>query len=116
LFDILAKPEAVAAVNKRLDAFLDRLPPALSRTETPSFATIVSLRMAAGFVGAGPEALEALEAELATLDVTDDDRRARCARYDDAAPELERVDGTVNVLVFDRINGFDHGPSVDAAT
>jgi type 1 glutamine amidotransferase len=116
LIEILLKPEAMARVDSRLEGFVGKLPPGLTGTRTPSFATIVSFRMVAGMAQVDPEALDALNAELAELDVTEGDRRARCARYDDEVPDLDFVDSETNVLVFDKINGFDHGPSVGAAT
>ena len=116
LIEILLKPEAVALVDNRLDGFVDKLPPGLTGTRTPSFAAIVSFRMVAGMAWVDPVLLDTLEVELAQLEVTDRDRQARCARYDDEVPDLEFADSGINVLVFDKINGFDHGSSVDAAT
>jgi hypothetical protein len=116
LVEILLNPEAAALVNSSLEGFLDKLPPGLTSTQMPSFATIVSFRMIAQTAQVDPEVLDALNARLADLAVTDRDRRTRCARYDDEVPELEFVDSNVNVLVFNKINGYDHGLSVDAAT
>lgn len=115
--EMLLKPEAKAVVNKHMAGLADKMPPNFASTETPTFATIVSLRSMSGMGGqTDPKVLETVNAELAKLEITDADRRARCARYDDAVPEFEQGDSKVNVLVFTKINGFDHGPSVTAAT
>ena len=51
----------------------------------------------------------------ATIPVTREDKIARCARYDTAPPRLAIPQGRPRVLLFEKINGFRDGPSVDAA-
>lgn len=116
LLDILLSPKAKAAVNKHLPSLLEKAPPIFTRTEVPAFATIITLRDAAHMVQIPDQQLGALAQALGALTLTDADRRSRCARYDDTRPDLDIPATDVRILVFDKINGFDHGPSVTAAT
>jgi uncharacterized protein len=47
--------------------------------------------------------------------VADADRAARCARHDAGEPALSVPPGAPRLLVFEKINGFSHGPAVPAA-
>jgi type 1 glutamine amidotransferase len=116
LVDILLSPAAKAVLEEEVPGATNRLPPQLAGTEAPTFAAIISVRTLFGMIGAPADKLEPIDQRLASLPVTDPDRSARCARYDNAEPELELEEGKVSVLVFHKINGFDHGPSVAAAT
>jgi type 1 glutamine amidotransferase len=114
--DILLSPQAKTVVDKHLPTLLEKAPPFFTRTEVPTFSAIVSLQGIVGMMRLPTDTLEPLAAELAQLEVTDQDRRARCARYDNDQPKLNIPTTKVRILVFDKINGFDHGPSVTAAT
>ena len=61
-------------------------------------------------------AQQGVVAGLKKIGLTDADRRKRCERYDNTVPELKVDPLKTNVLIFTKINGFDHGPSVTAAT
>lgn len=114
--DILLSPEARAALQRHMPQLMDKAPPLFVRTEVPAFGAIVSMGDVAGMMQQPADAIAALEAELKQLPVTDADRRARCARYDNDQPGFDIPGGGKRILVFDKINGFDHGPSVTAAT
>lgn len=114
--EILLKPEAVEVVNRHLPGMLDRMPPQFMSKEPPSLSAIIPFAGIAGMTGADSSVIGAIDTDLRALKVTDADRQARCARYDNEIPELKLADAEVNVLVFHKINGFDHGPSVTAAT
>lgn len=114
--DLLLSPAARALLDEAMPGMIDKMPPMMSRTEAPTFAAIISVRNLAGMGGVPAENLEQLGQKLAALEVTDVDRVARCARYDNEVPELDLAEADTRVLVFHKINGFDHGPSVTAAT
>ena len=116
LLDILLNPEAKALIEDRYPGALDKLPPHLIKTETPSFAAILSVQNLLRMMQIPTENLDELASKLAQIPITDTDRKARCARYDDEDPGFELGDEAVQVLIFNKINGFDHGPSVTAAT
>jgi hypothetical protein len=83
-------------------------------TAAPGFAAIITLRSAAGIVGAKPD-FAALEATLGALPVTAADQRARCARYDEDAPPARLPPGRQRILLFEKMTGYRDGPSVEAA-
>lgn len=116
LVDLLLSPEATALLDETFPGMVAQMPAMMSRTEAPTFAAIISARTLGSMARLPAENLAALEAKLAALEVTDADRVARCARYDNNVPAFELSDAGTRVLVFHKINGFDHGPSVTAAT
>lgn len=116
LVDLLLSPAATALLEEALPGMLENMPPHMSRTEAPTFAAIVSARTLGRMARLPAQNLEALDEKLSGLEVTDTDRVARCARYDNEAPTFEPSEAETRVLVFHKINGFDHGPSVTAAT
>jgi type 1 glutamine amidotransferase len=115
LVDLLLSPAARAVVAKAVPGRLDKIPARFAGTEPPTFAAIITLKEAGMFTGLKPEALPAIDAELRALPVTDADRTARCARYDNDQPRLAVPAGKVRLLLFDKINGFRDDPSVEAA-
>ena len=115
LIDVFLSEQATAVVESALPQ-VEALPPFMRKTDAPAFGAIMSLRSAAPMAGIPPGALADVDAELRALPVTDADRRARCARYDDDRPTTEVPDSGTRILLFEKINGFDHGPSVGAAT
>lgn len=114
--EIMLKPEALAVVNRHANGMVDNLPESRMRTETPSFGTITTLERVAQGENVSADVLQRIDADLAQLEITDADRQARCARYSNETPAFEFGDNEKNLLVFHKINGFDHGPSVTAAT
>lgn len=116
LLDILLKPEAKAILEHSLPGMVERLPPQMASTEAPSFAAIMTPRTVASMAQLPPDALESMNEDLARLALTDSDRQARCARYDVDVPDFDIPEGQLNVLVFEKINGFHHGDAVPAAT
>lgn len=116
VMEILLKPEARAVVDRHMPGVLDNMPPHFISSEPPSLSAIIPFSSLAGMTGTAAEVVQKIEEELRALEVSDADRRARCARYDNEVPAFELGESEANVLVFHKINGFDHGPSVDAAT
>ncbi len=115
LVDLLSSPAAIAILEdvpptrlgKASDGFADRLP--------PGFPAIVSFTEVAGIAGIDPAKINSVDAKLRLLPVTDADRTARCARYDNDVPVFRLGAGRPRLLLFEKINGFRDGPSVNAA-
>lgn len=117
LIDVLLNDAARALVDRHTAGSVGKIPPMLAGTQPPTFGAIVTLRSIfdLGFT-ARPADIPALDAQLRALSVSDADRAARCARYDDDRPPISRLPaGKPRVLLFEKINGFRDGPSVDAA-
>lgn len=114
LIDVMLKPEAKAAIERELPDLLKKMPPMFSSTTPPSFASIFTLRALAGR-RMTEEQLAPLGAALSALPVTDADRQARCARYDNELPSIEVPKGKPRLLLFEKMTGFRDGPSVEAA-
>jgi uncharacterized protein len=117
MIDILLSPAASATVDRLAPGMVQNLPPIFRSTTAPAFGSIMTLRMIAssGLAGGRTVNIDALNSELGKLPVTADDRRARCARYDDDLPRFTMPRGKLRVLLFEKMTGFRDGPSVDAA-
>ena len=115
LIDIMLSPAARGMLDAEAPGKFSRLPSRFAGTTPPSFAAILTLNEAAGFVGVKPEEVATIDAALRGLRVTAADRRARCARYDNDKPKFDLPAGRPHLLLFEKINGFKDTPSVDAA-
>lgn len=115
LIDIMLSPAAKAAVDHAAPKLLARLPAFFTTTTTPAFSAILTLREGVGMLGMDPASLQAIDQALAAVPITEADRIARCARYDTVRPTLTIPSGRPRLLLFEKINGFRDGPSVDAA-
>jgi len=115
LIDILLNADAKAALEGAGASKLAKFPPQFIGSQAPTFAAILSVKEAGNFTGLKAEALPALDAQLRRIPVTRADRIARCVRYDVVPPKLVIPEGRPRLLLFEKINGFRDGPSVDAA-
>jgi len=115
LLDVLLSSAATAAANQALGGMLERPPPMIASTQPPTFAAILTVRAAAGFAKSRSIDLVALDRTLRALPVSDADRTARCARYDDDRPSFALAAGKPHLLLFEKINGFKDVPSFNAA-
>jgi uncharacterized protein len=117
LYDVLISPAATAAVDAAMPGFSTNLPPFFSSKQIPSFATILTMKSALSLRGVPePGLLEKIDAGLKTVAVTDADRTARCARYDNDVPKFAKAPkGKTRILLFEKMTGFRDGPSVEAA-
>lgn len=115
LIDIMLSPAARGVLDKAVPGRFDKLPPQFDGTTPPTFAAILALREAAGFLQIKPDTLATIEAELKALPVTAADKVARCARYDNDMPTFTLPTGRPRLLLFEKINGFRDVPSVNAA-
>jgi type 1 glutamine amidotransferase len=115
LVDILLSPAARAVLEKAAPGRFSKLPPRFAGTEPPTFAAILTLREASAFTGLKPDAVAAIDPQLRALPVTQADKLARCARYDDDRPAFSLPKGKLHLLLFEKINGFRDDPSVNAA-
>lgn len=113
--DVLLAPAAKAAVEKTAPNFLPRLPAMFKVAQAPSFSAILSVEGAGFFARLSAEDLGKVDAALSDVAVTADDKKARCARYDDVRPIFEIGTRRPRVLLFEKINGFKDTPSVEAA-
>lgn len=116
LMDVLLKAEARAVLESEAPAMLDGLPPRLLSTESPAFGAIVTPRTLATRNRMAPEIVTSVDRRLRSLAITDADRKARCARYNNEVPEISLPENKLRVLVFEKITGYHHGPAVAAAT
>jgi type 1 glutamine amidotransferase len=115
LVDLLLSPAAKAVLNRAMPGRLDKLPPMFAGTTPPTFAAILTLNEAGRFTGLTGEQIAAVDVELRALPVTEAEKVARCARYDNDVPKFELTAGRPRLLVFEKINGFKDVPSVNAA-
>lgn len=115
LIDVLLKPEAKIAIEREAPTLLRKLPAGFASTTPPSFASILTLRTAAGFGRLPADSLARINQTLAMLPVTAADRAARCARYDTERPRITIPKGKPRLLLFEKMTGFRDTPSVEAA-
>jgi type 1 glutamine amidotransferase len=116
VIDILLNPAARDLTGMKLPAPGDTSQAARALSTTPpTFAAILTMKEAAGFTRQAAPDYAALDAALAKIPVTRADKIARCARYDTVPPRFVLPQGRPRILLFEKINGFRDGPSVDAA-
>lgn len=116
LIDILLNPQARALTERATGVSFDAGPaPGFFGTTTPTFASILTIRAAAGMTGGDTSALPALDAQLRALPVTDADKAARCVRYDNDPVSFDLPASGTKILLFEKINGFRDVPSVYSA-
>ena len=115
LIDVMLSPAARELLDAVSNGGMNRLPPRFAGTTPPSFAAILSVREGAALAGINADTLPSLDGKLRALPVTRADKVARCARYDIAVPDLAIPEGKPRLLLFEKINGYRDGPSVDAA-
>lgn len=110
LADLLGDASAVSALMQaapELAIEAGDMPGGITRIVTPALL----LRDRPG--GAG--IVRRLDAALAGVKLTEEAVRARCARYDRTPPRLPRLIRRPAILLFGKVNGFDHGPALPAA-
>ncbi|MBB5685973.1 ThuA domain-containing protein [Sphingobium boeckii] len=115
LVDVLLSPAARAVLDQAAPGKFKNLPARFAGTVAPTFAAILSLREASGFLGLKEDGLRTIDTQLQALPVTPADKVARCARYDNDVPKFKLAKGRPRLLLFEKINGFRDGPSVDAS-
>lgn len=116
LIDLLLNPAARQLSEQATGMDFSKGPPEFVGTTAPTFASILTLKQAAAFMGGNVQALPGLDGKLRALPVTRADKIARCARYDNVQPKFALPAGKrPRVLVFEKINGFRDVPSVNGA-
>ena len=115
LIDIMLSPAARDVTEKQLGISFDKMPALFIGTKAPTFAAILTLHEAIGMLRLKPDAIDRADAALRALPVTAADKVARCVRYDNDRPHFTLPKGKPRLLLFEKINGFRDGPSVDAA-
>jgi type 1 glutamine amidotransferase len=117
LADLLANPAAKKVLDRDAPELFQGAPGLPAGPPPRSFQTIISPeRLLALRPGGGEAVVARLDRDLARIRISRADAVARCARYDRVPPRLPARIGRPAILVFDKINGFRDGPSVDAAT
>lgn len=116
LIDILLSDAAKGVIEARAPGALAQIPPFLTGTQAPTFSSILKLdSLFVMFPAMKSVDVAALDSALRALPVTDADRRARCARFDDDRPSFKLGKGKPRVLLFEKMTGFRDTPSVLAA-
>lgn len=115
IVDLLLSPPAKAMLEADAPEIFTALPPRFFTTQAPTFAAILNLKALAKMKNLPADKMAALDAKLRALPVTAADKVARCARYDADRPTITLPRGKPRLLIFEKINGFRDGPSVDAA-
>ena len=111
---ILLIDRAKATVEQVVPGRLSKVPADLMGTRAPTFAAIMDLNAAASLLRFTPEQVAEMDRRLRQMPVTAADKVARCARYDNERPALPVGKGKVNILVFDKVNGFYHKEAIPA--
>ena len=112
--DILLNPAAKKVLETEFPDVFTGIPADFQSTKAPTFASIITIRELAGWRGLKPD-MARIDAALRKVPVTAADRLARCERYDNDVPSVSIPKGKPALLLFEKINGFRDGPSVDAA-
>lgn len=115
LIDVLLNPLARSIVDREMSGTLSQMPPVFIGTQPPTFASILTLRVAGRFVQADDAKLSRIDTALRALPVTEADKVSRCARYDDESLAVSLLPGKPRVLLFEKMTGYRDDPSVDAA-
>jgi type 1 glutamine amidotransferase len=115
LVDILLSDAARGVLNQHTGGKFANVPQSFLGTTPPTFAAILTVRTAARFTGMKDDAIAAADRDLRALPVTEADKLARCARYDNEVPTFDLPKGKPRILLFEKINGFKDTPSVNAA-
>lgn len=113
LIDVLLDPAARGVLDHA--ELVKGFPATFLKTEPPSFAAIVTPRLLAELKRVPAARQAEMDRALSRVPITAEARRGRCARYDDKAPRLTVPAGRPRILLFEKINGFRDGPSVEAA-
>jgi uncharacterized protein len=109
LLDLLIDPRAAEVLKAH--GLFQSVPPNFATP--PTISAILSPRQL--MASRGETALAALDRDLAAIPITDEAALRRCARYDHGQAVLPKPDHHPAILVFEKINGFRDGPSVQAA-
>jgi len=82
LMDVMLNPVAASLLKTEAPELMQRIPPMFLSPEAPSLSSIMTLRGATALLRMpAPEGeLRRLDAKLATVALTDQDKSARCAR------------------------------------
>lgn len=116
-YDVVMRPKARAIVDKHYPGVLAAMPAWILSESMPSFSTLITLDQMLARAGIeDDDTTAAMRKELSALPVTREDKIARCARFDAEPVQFDLGDEPVQVLIYQKINGYDHGDSVTTAT
>ncbi|TPV53667.1 ThuA domain-containing protein [Aestuariibacter sp. GS-14] len=116
-YDVVMRPKAKAIVDQYYPGVLAAMPAWILNESMPSFSTLITLDQLLERAGVkDDDNAAAMRKALAELPVTREDKIARCARFDAEPVSFELGDEPIQVLIYQKINGYDHGDSVTTAT
>ena len=118
MMDLMLNPSAVIVLENEMPELMKRVPPLFKSSEAPSLSAIMTVRevMALMRMPANAVALQQLNTQLAAVELTEADKMSRCARYDNDTPEIVLNSAKKQILIFNKVNGYDHGEGTVAAT
>ena len=118
LMDLMVSQEAISLLETEVPALMKRMPPLFKATTPPSLSAITSLRQVAGLVRLpmGEPEFSSLDQQLAQIPISESIKAARCARYDIDDPRPVIGKASRQILIFEKVTGYDHGEAVTAAT
>ena len=110
MMDLMLNPEAKKVLKAELPRLMKSIPPMFLASEAPSLSAIMTLRGSADLLRMPMDEamVNQLNQKLAQVVISDEDKKARCARYDDEQPAFTLSNANVQVLVFDKVNGYGH--------
>lgn len=115
MMDVMMSAPAKEALGAASPNFA-KMPERMMSTTAPSFSAIMSVRRISQMMRLSDARTATLDSALKAIPVTAQDKRHRCARYDDEAPKLDLpAKAPLKVLLFEKMTGFRDGPSVEAA-
>ena len=93
---------------------LERIP-FFADVKPPTGASIITVEQFAGILGLGADAVDRIVAGVSQIDPTEEEKDARCARYDSEAPALSPGEGRIRILVFEKVTGYFHETATAAS-
>lgn len=116
VMDVLLNDAAHGIMQKELAAAKLEFPAFLKQAQAPSLSAILQVKNLLEAAQAPASVIDRVERQLSALPITEADKQKRCARYDNQVPIFKLTKAPRQILVFNKINGYHHGPSVNAAT
>ena len=110
MMDLMLNPAVAKRLQAELPSVMQNIPSMFLDSEAPSLSAIMTLRGSADLLRMPMDEATAsrLNQTLALVPVTDDDKKARCARYDNEPLESTLIDADKQILIFDKFNGYGH--------
>lgn len=110
MMDIMLNPAVETILKAEMPRLMKSIPPMFLESEAPSLSAIMTLEGSAELLRMPLDEgqVKALNKKLAAVKLTDQDREARCARYDNEEPGFVLKKAEKQILVFTKFNGYGH--------